>query len=298
MENTIEPMRHKTTRSNVGFTQGTFGNAGSKRAFYTWYPTTERESAYIYDTVRNIRSRVALDAALPDQPTPLILFSHGTNANGLQSIYICESLAAAGCMVCATDHNDHDVPSYRDPNAWNDNSCAYRRDDLHALLDFAEAEYELSQIAIMGHSLGGYTALSCAGAQRSWHDDRIRGGCIALSPWNEPIHDSVDGVRIPAMLQGGTTDIGITPTLDGIYDHMHPAKYLVVFRRVGHMDFSNNACDQYESTDACLNTEDEPELIAKYAASFAKQYLRNIDDGVLSGAPLAGVARLQSEVRR
>jgi predicted dienelactone hydrolase len=120
---------------------------------------------------------------------PLIVFSHGFNGCGTQSVFLTESLARAGYVVAAPDHHDAAcsvegprIPrlhlphwAFASPGHWTADSYADRRRDLERVLDWIhESEFapfiDSAHIGVAGHSLGGYSVLALAGAWDSWRE--------------------------------------------------------------------------------------------------------------------------------
>jgi predicted dienelactone hydrolase len=117
-------------------------------------------------------------------PAPLVLFSHGLYGCKTQSSFLMRALANAGMLIVAPDHDDMastcpDLPNkplpdgFMDPQTWDSSFHTDRRDDLIKLLHELKSDAEYSdlidseRVALVGHSLGGYTVLGLAGA---WPD--------------------------------------------------------------------------------------------------------------------------------
>jgi predicted dienelactone hydrolase len=127
--------------------------------------------------------RVARDAALAPAPGkfPLILLSHGTGGTSGNMAWLGEALAAHGYIAAAVNHpgnnfaDGYTVPGF---TLW-----WLRARDLSAVLDglFADPTFgpriDKARIGAAGHSLGGYTALTLAGAITSL--DRLAEICRA-----------------------------------------------------------------------------------------------------------------------
>ena len=67
---------------------------------------------------------------------------------------------------------------------------------------------------------------------------------LALSPYTQPylVHKTLGGLSAPVMYQGGTLDVGITPSLGragGVYDASPAPKYFVELEGAGHLAWTD-----------------------------------------------------------
>jgi dienelactone hydrolase len=169
----------------------------------------------------------------------VLIFSHGFGGCAKQSTFMTEVLAAHGYWAFAPNHKDarcggarsgggRSEAPFRQPQSWSDRSFVDRRDDIraiqHALATSPEfaSRVDLNRLGYIGHSLGGYTVVGLAGGWASWKMPGVK-AVLALSPYTEPylVHGTLSGVSAPVMYQGGTLDVGITPSLrkaGGVYD--------------------------------------------------------------------------------
>jgi predicted dienelactone hydrolase len=224
------------------------------------------------------------DFASHHHDVPLILFSHGFGGCAQQSRTLTQALADHGYAVLAPNHKDHacerhttgmlggmwsmmtghgpDV-SFGDDEKWNATTEVSRRDDMQALLAYAlsHAPYregvDPAHIALMGHSLGGYTVLGLAGAWDSWRDPRFK-AVLALAPFATPYLDQhrLGEISIPVMFQGGSDDRLVRlQTVKASFTEARAPKYLVVLKGAGHFSFTE------------LN-RDYQKTIAAYAVAF------------------------------
>jgi predicted dienelactone hydrolase len=272
---------------NCGYTDGR--REGGR--YVAWYPTEEPEEEFGYGVLIG-RGYVANEAPPVRSACPLIIFSHGAHSYPQQSLFLTEHLARLGYVVMATHHEDRDVPSFIAPEAWTEESCFNRKQDVSWLLDIAPDLFNLDATprAIIGHSLGGYTALAVAGGIRSWKDDRID-VVLCLSPYNWPIVElgAFSYIKCPVMLQSGTRDLGILPTLDTVYSGVNGSKYFVVFNEVGHFTFSNTACMDFDGGEACIAGNAAIALIVGNSVAFLNRFVRGTDSPLL----LSGVSSFQ-----
>ena len=112
------------------------------------------------------------DAAVESGSYPVILFSHGFSGMRLQSSFLTSHLASWGMIVISPDHASRDL-EHALVGQVGDQATAV--DDLFSALDIVAADSRFSsvmnmeQIATVGHSAGGGTAMASA------NDDRIDG---------------------------------------------------------------------------------------------------------------------------
>jgi predicted dienelactone hydrolase len=235
------------------------------------------------------RAWLPRDFASHHQDVPLILFSHGFGGCAQQSSTLTQALADAGYAVLAPNHKDEGCERFlgnmaaalgagglrpeqpfTQPGAWSQDTEVGRRDDMEALLSFAlhHAPYkeaiDPNSVALMGHSLGGYTVLALAGGWQSWRDPRFK--CVlALSPYSAPflVHHRMGDIAVPVMFQTDTRDIGIGPVLvkQGGYEQTKAPKYLLELRGAGHFAWTE------------LNPVFQ-KTIADYAIAFFDRQLR------------------------
>ena len=190
---------------------------------------------------------------------PVIVFSHGFHGCATQSRFLMAVFAASGYLVFAPNHRDatcagarwseQSAVPFRDPSQWTDSSYRDRADDLRRLIEAIRtderyrARADLSRLALVGHSLGGYTVLGVGGAWPSWKLPGIK-AVLALSPYTQPfvVRKTLQGLSAPVMYQGGTRDFGITPTVHkamGSYDQSPAPKYYVEFDGAGHFAWTD-----------------------------------------------------------
>ncbi|HSP33021.1 MAG TPA: alpha/beta fold hydrolase, partial [Thermoanaerobaculia bacterium] len=114
------------------------------------------------------------------EPAPLVVFSHAALQGKRSATYLCEFLAAHGYTVAAIDHAEVVEPKLgrRDGETEDEKLRRWqtiidrRVPDIRLLLDMLQA----SRAGVVGHSLGGWTALAAAEA-----DPRIA-SVVALAP--------------------------------------------------------------------------------------------------------------------
>lgn len=294
-------------RPNVGFRVVEYA-AGLEAA--VWYPTRAPALPFAYPGAMGLVGEIAENAPIAScgGGAPLVLFSHGDGGCGTQSIFVTEELARQGYVVAAPDHADAlcsvdggphrgpdapGTPPFSEPEEFTDQDYVGRRDDLEALAAFVlsasdfRAGIDAERFAVVGHSLGGYTAAGLAGGWESWRDSRFS-AALLLSPYIQPylVHDRFAAIELPLMYQSGTADLGILPFLEGpfgAYARSHAPKFLVVHRGAGHFDWTNTTCASFASVGECLSGNVVARSIVDYGSAFLDRYLRGSVSPLLDG---------------
>jgi pimeloyl-ACP methyl ester carboxylesterase len=146
-----------------------------------WYPTTEAETAYVYNsavTNLDITGFIAENSPTAAGNWPLVVFSHGFSGGGIGSVEICEALARAGYVVAAVDHSDAvlavrvegqatgtigEALQYLNDNPFDDGTdYEYRIGETEAVVSAIQAKTEFnlsSELVLGGHSMGGWTVM-------------------------------------------------------------------------------------------------------------------------------------------
>jgi dienelactone hydrolase len=210
-------------------------------------------------TIAGLTVAVWMPSDATPRPMPLIVFSHGFRGCNTQSSLLMRALADHGYLVLAPNHRDASCTAFARsrgpeerfarPNAWTEHTYEDRRNDIAALLDAVEKTVPWSslvdsaKIGLAGHSLGGYTVLGLAGGWESWKRGDVK-AVLALSPFCEPFvrHGALDRVEAAVMYQGGSIDLGITPTVrrpGGAYDKTPAPVYFVELRHAGHLAWTD-----------------------------------------------------------
>lgn len=145
-------------------------NGNREEVTYAFTPGTP---AWRSATPAVVHGNALLNAPIDDSkgPYPLVIFSHGFGSNAVWYNTLLEHLASYGFIVLAPEHEEEWDPEYSKiaPTSID------RPRDIKQTLDYAElvtapggdmaGQIDMQNVAVMGHSYGGYTALAMGGAQ-------------------------------------------------------------------------------------------------------------------------------------
>jgi predicted dienelactone hydrolase len=143
---------------NSGFKELSFVTQKRVVKLACWYPTMDKEQTIYY---RSWQGKAASDGSIADSIFPLVIFSHGMNGSRYNQQYLAEHLSKHGYIVAAVQHLDS---NYRL------STTVQRPHDISRSITFVlnnnefKPHLDKSKIAIVGHSLGGYTAFVASGA--------------------------------------------------------------------------------------------------------------------------------------
>jgi predicted dienelactone hydrolase len=151
---------------------------------------------------------------------PVVLISHGSGGTHLGYLELARRLVRAGYVVCMPEHPGNN----RSNNALADSpeNLANRPRHLTLALDLILADESLASelnarlVAVVGHSMGGYTALAIAGGQPSTQDgrtvsvqrdDRIKSLVLLApaTPWFMR-EGALASVKVPVLMLTGERD--------------------------------------------------------------------------------------------
>lgn len=160
---------------------------------------------------------------------PVVFFSHGLGESREAYVYLGEHLARSGYLAIHLTHrgSDRDLlenegifavhRAVRDRENWINRPL-----DVTHVIDLLErndervrsvaARADLSNIAVVGHSAGAFTALTLAGAivrgTERFHDERVKAAVAMSMPKLRPVFlpGAYDEIAIPVLHMTGTRD--------------------------------------------------------------------------------------------
>jgi predicted dienelactone hydrolase len=170
---------------------------------------------------------VATEAPVEGERLPLVVISHGTGGSPWTYRGMAVHLARAGFVVALPEHpgNNRSDNSLANTAANLENRPRHVRLVLDAVFGDAELGKRLSPggVGVIGHSMGGYTALAMAGGRPSSfpnespdgqaraipvvHDPRVRALVLLApaSPWFMA-EGALAGVEIPILMRTAERD--------------------------------------------------------------------------------------------
>lgn len=195
---------------------------------------------------------------------PLIIFSHASGAGRRSAAFLCTHLASHGYVVAAMDHSEVVAPELRRKEFEPDQEraarwqkvIASRIPDVRLLLDHLlknwnfEAQLDPTQIGIVGHSFGGWTALATPEL-----DPRIRavvalapGGASNPKPGILPVTLAFNWRRdIPTLYLVAENDTSLPLTgMKELFERTPGIKQMVILRRADHLHFVDNVEELHE----------------------------------------------------
>lgn len=196
----------------------------------------------------------ASNAPVAEGQYPLVIISHGSGGSPLACRDLASALAKSGYIVALVEHPGDN----RNDNSRSGSVGILVDRPMHVsqVIDALEREPFLTShlrpgpVAVVGHSMGGYTALALAGGQ-PWtgpgqklevaSDSRVQ-ALVLLAPaasWFVP-NDSLEKIRLPILLYSAEHD-RITPRWQAqLVQDLVPDPALVTFKIVrngGHFSF-------------------------------------------------------------
>ncbi len=305
---------------------GPWARVGRTHRAHTWTEpgvATDRELELTiwYPSAAGDQLTITEEATLSDGAYPLAIWSHGHQAYAEAASHLCSHLASHGWVVVAPTHDGNTITDGPDRTTeiyylrpWD------LRKSLDAILDDAELAPIIDDtvgVLGMGHSFGGYTILSVAGAM---HDidvlepacangtgpssfcatmtpdkaDIFRAGfrdprviaAIAMAPGDFDIygHDGIAEVSVPTMLMSAQYDYG--GPKDAFWSALPgPEDRHVYIERAGHNAFTDFP-PLVAGTDDLMDDIEVWRIIDVYVGAFAAVHTgdespRPIIDGAL-----------------
>ena len=241
------------------------------------------------------------------KPAPIVVISPGFSSEPMAFDYLGKHLATHGIAVAIPEHigsgKNHKTAVLQGRKEFVINPVEFveRPLDIKYVLDelellalsdpFFKKRLNIDEVGVIGHSLGGYTALALAGAKINnrklrdrcqnqkfvlnislllqcraneipplpyqLKDERIK-GVIAVSPISSTIFgsESLSKIKVPTMIVAGSKDIVAPVIQEQIYPFTWlktPVKYLALMNPADH--FSNSGFTEKSSSESTFIEE-------------------------------------------
>jgi dienelactone hydrolase len=216
-----------------------------------WYPSSGTPAYHRYAYVWG---RVVPDGPLAPGAWPLVLHSHGVYECGVASAYLHESIAAAGYIVVAPDHEDAanclsgGGSTWGKPYPWRDelsNLFPNRPLDLQAALLHVLQWFPITSVVLTGHSTGAWTAAVAAADL----------GPQAMLLWSVPPRATTPlrSVSAPVLLIFGDQEwFAHTWWRYVAWGNTTGPKFQSYIPEAGHYAFTDKQCRPYMTIGNCL----------------------------------------------
>jgi predicted dienelactone hydrolase len=227
-----------------------------------WYPA---EAASVDPTaaIDLIFTQLPLPGVLAEPEVargsfPLVVFSHGNGGVRFQSWFLMQALASHGFVVAAPDHAGNTaldaIAGTSDPIGV---AAVNRPRDVSFVIDQMLARdgdpaspfhrhIDERNVAVVGHSFGGFTALATAGGFLDYQPDPRVDAIVPIAPATFGLtDDQLASIDVPTLLMGGTSDtvVPIEPGIVRAWDLVSARpEYRVDVLAAGHNSFTN-VCD-------------------------------------------------------
>jgi predicted dienelactone hydrolase len=246
-----------------------------------WYPAEPGDGAVAtYAVIPGVgfTASARSDAAPVAGARPLVVFSHGRSGLRTSYVMLCEGLASRGFVVVALDHPGDTLLDWMTGAAVDDATNEVQRVAdvlfvIDALLDDPShlpplASVDATQVAVVGHSYGGFTALAVAAAEAP--DPRIR-GVAGLQPFARSLsRKHIARIAVPTMLIVGAQDQTCPPATDA--DRVTGTITRDDAQRVDLADAGHQACsDVGLYLELATQVDGIPDIVAMFLASMADQ---------------------------
>ena len=243
-----------------------------------WYPAVakyagqdvaaETQDSFTIPSGDTSRPQMAVrDATSQPGTYPLIIFSHSSGRwNRRGATFLCTHLSSHGYVVAALDHSEivarelarKDAETTEQTAARVEALLSSRVPDIRFLLDHllsgAASQFQINldstQIGIVGHSFGGWTALAATAGE-----PRIR-AVVALAPGGSsqpkpgilPAKLTFAWSRdVPTLYLVAENDV-MTPLagMFELFDRTPATKQMISLRKADHLHFMDNAEQEHE----------------------------------------------------
>jgi predicted dienelactone hydrolase len=317
----LQKTRYPVGYQVLSFNHEGWGGKMGRVDVAVWYPSGDPVQSFEYDFGRNkVETNLAVSGAVLPGKYPLILYSHGATGSGISMAFLTERLASQGYVVVGPDYPDQFFSArirekvgwkpgiYRKQIKWLENikehqlnkggrswrrsKLAYRPNIASSTIDlildenkdkqspFHEA-IDTDRIAAVGHSFGAWTSLLIAGADSTFHDQRIKAAVALSGPVNQDVYESDElaQITIPVMFMFGGEEpkAGRASDQSLLYSRARPPKFLVEIEGADHFTFSGGIRKEFPRMDDYVQQDSRRAAIVIYTTAFLDYWLRGDD---------------------
>ncbi len=239
---------------------------GRVYAAEVWYPAsaahrggdlhTASQDTFIDPVTKATRRQMAVrDAARAPDIFPLVLYSHASMQHRRSAAFLCTHLASHGYVVAALDHSEVVAPELGRKTVETDQEnrsrwqaiMTSRVPDIRLLLDYllsSALPVDPARIGIVGHSLGGWTALAAPDLEKRLQAivALAPGGASSPKPGILPatLHFAW-GRDVPTLYLVGEADVSLPLAgMIELFNRTPDAKQMVVLRGADHLHFMDD----------------------------------------------------------
>ena len=236
---------------------------------------------------------VSPDAGIMEGQFPLVIISHGNGGSHLLYRTISSHLAKNGYIVAMVEHygnnrNNNQLETSNENLMNRPRHISLTIDELLSENRFGKS-IAACNIAVIGHSMGGYTALALAGGLprtregqkvETTPDSRVK-AIVLLAPGTGWFRHSLEKVTVPILLMIAEHD-PITPDWNAeIVLNYVPDKRQVTFRKVenaGHFSFLSPFPPHMKSPNFLPSTDPEGFDREQFHKQLPTEILEFLDD--------------------
>lgn len=254
------------------------------------YPTNEPSMPTAFGSYT---MDVCINAKLLEGEFPLVIISHGNGGSHILYRTISTHLAKNGYIVAMVEHYGNNRNNNEFENT--EENLILRPKHISLTIDkllsdsFFSNHIIKDKIAVIGHSMGGYTALALAGGIprtregkiiKTTPDQRVK-AVVLLAPGAGWFLNGLDNVTIPILMLTAEHD-PITPAWNAeTVLKSIPDKSLVTFRQIenaGHFSFLSPFPESMKSAKFLPSTDPEGFDREEFHAQLPKEILAYLDE--------------------
>ncbi|MEU2106514.1 dienelactone hydrolase family protein [Nocardia sp. NPDC019255] len=290
-------------------------NAGCSKQFWTgaikcggFFGNVDPNTT-MFGNIRARDTRAVKDAAVSTDlgALPTVVFSPGFGIPGNHASILAQELASHGYLVMTLSHTYESIVTELSTgvvlqnggavsNQWQKVLTARLGDvnfvinQLGSLPNGIGNQADLSKVACVGHSYGGYTAL-----EQSYHDPRVKAVAVldgTAGYDGTENHAQNNGVQVPVMLLSGDIDLGDNYLVGGEHaswatyrNTAHGPLHMLEVAGTKHYAFTDVGLltVQTASLNGSINPARAMTIHTTFTRVFLDQYLKGIPTTLLDG---------------